>query len=160
MDFAIIVILECGGSKKMSNYNFVKDLANAKVVEKEFVEVLSKKITIDDIDFCNDFRYDVLIKSEGRSTRYEVKHDIMSCKTGNLALEYECRGKPSGIDRTEADVWVYKLGYSFYSMPVGKLKELISKESYFRKVVGGDSGSNTNNILYLFEFNFNPLKQS
>ena len=27
-------------------------------------------------------------------------------KTGNIAIEYECNGKPSGIDKTESDFWI------------------------------------------------------
>ncbi len=27
-------------------------------------------------------------------------------KTGNIAIEYECNGKPSGIDKTESYFWI------------------------------------------------------
>ena len=27
-------------------------------------------------------------------------------KTGNIALDYECNGKPSGINATESDYWI------------------------------------------------------
>ena len=30
-------------------------------------------------------------------------------KTGNIALEYECNGKPSGINATESDYWIHIL---------------------------------------------------
>ena len=30
-------------------------------------------------------------------------------KTGNIAIEIECRGKPSGLYATEADYWVHIL---------------------------------------------------
>ena len=30
-------------------------------------------------------------------------------KTGNIAIEYECNGKPSGIDKTESDFWIHIL---------------------------------------------------
>jgi hypothetical protein len=35
----------------------------------------------------------------------EVKTDRLAIKTGNIAIEYECRGKPSGIAATKADWW-------------------------------------------------------
>ena len=30
-------------------------------------------------------------------------------KTGNIALEYECNGKPSGINATTSDYWIHIL---------------------------------------------------
>ena len=30
-------------------------------------------------------------------------------KTGNIAVEYECNGKASGIDKTESDFWIHIL---------------------------------------------------
>ena len=30
-------------------------------------------------------------------------------KTGNIAIEYECYGKPSGINATESDYWFHNL---------------------------------------------------
>jgi hypothetical protein len=41
----------------------------------------------------------------------EVKHDTRAMQTGNLYVEYECRRggiyRPSGIQTTKADVWVF-----------------------------------------------------
>ena len=42
--------------------------------------------------------------------RIEVKSERgMWMKTGNIAIEYESYGKPSGIDATEADYWFHNL---------------------------------------------------
>ena len=30
-------------------------------------------------------------------------------RTGNIAIEYECYGKPSGINATESDYWFHNL---------------------------------------------------
>jgi hypothetical protein len=38
----------------------------------------------------------------------EVKCDRIAVKTGNVYIEYESRGKPSGISTSQADYWVYK----------------------------------------------------
>lgn len=40
----------------------------------------------------------------------EVKNDVRASDTGNLYIEFECRGKPSGIQTTEADAWAFVLG--------------------------------------------------
>lgn len=41
----------------------------------------------------------------GRS--YEVKSDRWTARTGNLCIEYEHTGVPSGISITGADDWIY-----------------------------------------------------
>ena len=64
-------------------------------------------------------------------------------KTGNIALEYECNGKPSGINATESDYWIQILakGNKNHCMLVFEVKELKKivkkyKEQYTR--MGGD----------------------
>ena len=41
--------------------------------------------------------------------KVEVKRDRMAEKTGNVAIEYECRGAPSGIKATSAEWWAIDL---------------------------------------------------
>ena len=62
-------------------------------------------------------------------------------KTGNIALEYECNGKPSGINATESDYWIQILakGNKNHCMVVFEVKELKKivkkyKEQYTRMV--------------------------
>jgi len=42
--------------------------------------------------------------------KVEVKHDSMAASTGNLAVEFECNGKPSGISITGAGWWAFVVG--------------------------------------------------
>ena len=65
-------------------------------------------------------------------------------KTGNIALEYECNGKPSGINATESDYWIQILakGNKNHCMLVFEVKELKKivkkyKEQYPRMVGDG-----------------------
>jgi hypothetical protein len=62
-------------------------------------------------------------------------------KTGNIALEYECNGKPSGINATESDFWIQILAkgeenHCMLVFEVSKLKEIVDKykEKYTRMV--------------------------
>lgn len=67
------------------------------------------------MEYCNDFRYDlkfgqlgeVLLSEILTYKNVEVKRDNWISKSGNLAIEYESRGKPSGIAITEADYWCF-----------------------------------------------------
>ena len=62
-------------------------------------------------------------------------------KTGNIALEYECNNKPSGINATQSDYWIQILAkgddnHCMLVFEVSKLKEIVNKykEKYTRMV--------------------------
>ena len=62
-------------------------------------------------------------------------------KTGNIALEYECNNKPSGINATQSDYWLQILAkgddnHCMLVFEVSKLKEIVNKykEKYTRMV--------------------------
>jgi hypothetical protein len=70
------------------------------------------------MEFNSDFRYDLefgVVEGETwfhnviSNSKIEVKTDRLTQKTGNVYIEYESRGKPSGIRTSEADFWVYKI---------------------------------------------------
>lgn len=85
------------------------------------------------------------------SLKIEVKSEsFLWEKTGNICVEYECRGKPSGIAVTEADVWAHELRRSvkggneiigYFLIPVPRLRELC-RQAYKagRRRTGGDDG--------------------
>lgn len=62
----------------------------------------------------NDFKYDLkvgqigeqLIASIFTDKTIEVKRDSWIGRSGNIAIEYESRGKPSGIATSKADYWI------------------------------------------------------
>jgi hypothetical protein len=74
-------------------------------------------------------------------------------QTGNICIEYQQNGKPSGIAITEADYWVHELrrdnGTLVYLMfPVQRLKELARKAyAQGRYHEGGGDGGRFCNVL-------------
>jgi len=67
-------------------------------------------------------------------------------KTGNICIEYESWGKPSGIRATESDYWFHNLciGENEYCTLVFKtevIKKIVDKLDYFRSVSGGDNNA-------------------
>ena len=75
-------------------------------------------------------------------------------KTGNIAIEYECYGKPSGISSTEADYWFHNLcigddTFCTLVFKVDNLKKLINKLDYKRSVSGGDHNASRMYLLNL-----------
>ena len=86
---------------------------------------------------------------EGNS-KVEIKteRDIWE-KTGNIAIEMRCKGKPSGISTTESDVWIHLLSVNSvikggFLFKVDELKGLIKKlhkEGNLKVVMGGDDNA-------------------
>src|SRR4029077_10818669 len=76
---------------------------------------------------------------EGLFERVEVKADEVWPRTGRLAIEYECRGKPSGIATTKATSWVYPLHGAYLVVPTKRLHEL-AQEAWRQgqRAEGGD----------------------
>ena len=64
-------------------------------------------------------------------------------KTGNICIEYQSYGKPSGIIATEADYWFHNLCikddiFCTLIFDVPKLKQLMEKLDFKKSVSGGD----------------------
>ena len=76
--------------------------------------------------------------------KIEVKSEKdMWQKTGNICIEYESYGNPSGIRATESDYWFHNLcvGDNEFCTLVFKtdvLKTIVDKADTFRTVSGGD----------------------
>jgi hypothetical protein len=73
--------------------------------------------------------------------------------TGNICMEVQSWGKPSGLDNTEADLWVHNLikdDELLVSMvfPTNKLREMVD-EIKPRTVMGGDHNASMIKLLSL-----------
>lgn len=74
-------------------------------------------------------------------------------KTGNICIELESWGKPSGINATESDIWVQNLvkdGELIASIlvPTDKLKQLLEVLPN-RTVMGGDNNASKLQLVKL-----------
>ena len=80
-----------------------------------------------------------------QNKKIEVKSERgMWMKTGNICIEYQSYGKPSGIATTEADYWFHNLCidddiFCTFIFDVPKLKQLIDKLDFKKSVCGGDN---------------------
>lgn len=143
----------------MANYNFNKDIIEGKKGEHTVTNILldnipNTKLIQQDNDTSE---YDVIIESTITNIQYkvEIKTDVyctLSRDTGNMFIEYECRGKPSGIEVTLSDLFVMYYPYlkQVWTIPTPKLKELLKKplNSLIRDCsMAGDDGSNTKGYL-------------
>lgn len=90
-----------------------------------------------------------------QNKKIEVKseRDVWQ-RTGNIAIEYECYGKPSGINATESDYWFHNLciGEDIFATLVfdtKSLKRIINNLDYKRTVSGGDNNASRMYLLNL-----------
>jgi len=82
-----------------------------------------------------------------QNKKIEVKseRDVWQ-KTGNIAIEYECWGKPSGINATESDYWFHNLcigedTFATIVFDTNSLKRIINNLDKKKSVSGGDSNA-------------------
>ena len=97
-------------------------------------------------DICLEFgeKYENEFQKIIESKQIEVKTDKICQRTGNIFVEFESRGKESGINTTTANYWVYCLWtdkfkeQTYVFIPTRRLKKLI-KEKEYRISNGGDN---------------------
>jgi len=94
--------------------------------------------------------YDIICDNK---IKYEVKSDRLSIKTGNLAIEFMCNNKESGITSTQSDYYAYFIikspdDYDLYIIPTNDIKDKIKEKQYKKIVKGGDAWRSQ---MYLFD---------
>ena len=76
--------------------------------------------------------------------KIEVKSERgMWMNTGNIAIEYECWNKPSGINSTESDYWFHNLcvgdkEFCTIVFDTNMLRLIVNELDSFKTVAGGD----------------------
>lgn len=109
------------------------DLSKAQIREKELRDILGK-------------------------SKVEVKTDSIWKGSKNLAVEFRCRGKPSGISVSEAEYYAFILDANTYTegiiiIPIEKLLYLARKFYRMGKVKnGGDDNASEMVLIPIVEF--------
>ena len=108
------------------------------------------------MEFNSDFRYDLKVGQvaehalaaifEGK--KVEVKRDRKARLTGNIFVEYESRGKPSGISTSEADYWCFVVEETFILLTTQRLKEIVEPlKGTDKERRGGDNNTSVGVLL-------------
>ena len=135
----------------MANLDFKTDLKLGNDGEETLIKFLeSKGCTY--IDSNNDNKYDLKMVKKGKETTYEIKTDVFIAPiydTGNIFIEYESRGKASGISVTQADWFVTYFLFlnELWFIKTESLRKLILENEYPIFKDAGDLGSATNGYL-------------
>lgn len=135
----------------MANYDFRKDLIEGEEGEQVVLSDL-ESLGGEFISDNKDNKYDLLITKDGKELTYEIKTDVY-CKpdrdTGNMFIEFECRGKDSGVRVSQADWFVtyYKHFNELWYIRTTDLLKLVETEDMRMTSNSGDAGSNTRGYL-------------
>lgn len=133
--------------------DFYENLEFAQRGEEEVAKALSEQFAdFEVIEFNNDKACDIIASIGGERITIEVKEDVRVKDTGNVVIECESRGKPSGIMTTQADFWVFRLhletGVVNYLFKIKDLKQAIRDRKFHNKRQMPHTDSN--NVLYFF----------
>jgi len=102
--------------------------------------------------YNNDFSHDLEVGQIGEhalgqileGTDIEVKTDLRAHRTGNVFVEYQSRGKPSGIAKTNAQWWAFIISDTqIILIETEKLKEVCRELYNLSSVVGGDNDTSS-----------------
>ena len=128
---------------KKGQYNFNKDLKTGEEGERE-VELFLESQGFRRVGKCNNNKFDLLMEFNRTPYRVEVKTDSYR-DTGNMAIEIESRGKPSGLSVTESEFFItlFRNTKELWLIRTVELRSLISSNNFYLKENGGDKGSNT-----------------
>lgn len=129
----------------MGNYNFKEDLVVAQENEAKIAEMLSNESGFICESGNDTSSHDISCHLNDNFYKIECKEDFQVGRTGNVAVEIECRGKPSGIEISQSDFWVYTLHRDtkeVWIMTTASLRKAIKHKKYFTKCEAGDLGTN------------------
>jgi hypothetical protein len=96
--------------------------------------------------------HDLIMSFNEELISYEIKTNYYVNKdrdSNNIFVEFECRGKASGIDVSKAKwfaTYFFNLGEIWF-IEVDKLKELIEEYTFKTTTLSGDYNSNTKGYL-------------
>ncbi len=106
-----------------------------------------------DLDLTTGIQREQSLSNILSLTTVEVKTDFMANFTGNIAIEYISRGKPSGISVTKAEHWAFILPEKgIIIIETERLKRIARK--YYKKGRVKDGGDLDSSKLVLI-----PIKE-
>ena len=130
------------------NNNFAKDLEDGHKGEMAVRHFVESVMGLQFKKFNDNAYFDILFQNPYEDpVTFEVKSDYWEKDwddggSGNIVIEYKCRGKPSGIRKTKATYFAYYIpnvqDKQLWVIKVEDLKKLI-KDNNFKRVNGGET---------------------
>ena len=108
------------------------------------------------MEYNSNFRYDLKRGQDAEkwlgglleADTLEVKRDFKASRTKRVFVEYESRGKPSGVSTSEADYWAFILDDAVIMLPLHRLKRLVDIAIDDKRVAnGGDKNTSKGALI-------------
>lgn len=129
----------------------VKDLAEGKNGE------IKVKTTLESMGYECEFNNDKAIRSDydliiTNIGTVEIKNDIYSARSGNIAIEYwNCKSnKPSGITVTKSDIWCHIIGGNIFVVKTEELRNF-TETAQPKRIIDKAGDGNASLKLYTIE---------
>jgi hypothetical protein len=119
--------------------SFVEDEIDARTVEEEVLKLIQKKYPQSFKEDGNHKEYDLYIPEIKKSV--EIKWDKKSDSTGNYFIETALNEKPSGLEATTADWWIFVDRESYCFIPTTSLRYLLKSTYCFKRSLTGEDGA-------------------
>lgn len=117
--------------------SFHRDLAFGQAGEELVIESFSRNgWKVEHRERTARYDFEMTHERDGDFLLVEVKTEPSALRWGNVFLEYECRGKPSGILASDSDVYVFIIGDRLLSCWRRELLEL--RGNGYKVKRGGD----------------------
>jgi hypothetical protein len=132
--------------------NFNEDLLHGQSAEDYILTIVRRKYPKAYRAEGYEPKYDIMIPEIQKTI--EVKYDLKSATTGNVAIEYRYNGKLSGLSTSEADWWalVYVIDGSVchHFIDTNRLRAYL-KQGVYERAVGGDYNGSSIILLPVIE---------
>jgi len=108
---------------------FQESLTSGQKSENLVLDIIKKKYPEAFLKEGYHKEYDIMIPEINKTV--EVKKDFKSQYTGNVVIEVEMNNRPSGLETSTADWWVFHLNdIELVWIKLKRLKELVKSEDY------------------------------
>ena len=143
----------------MAHYNFRKDIIEGEAGEAFVTNWLCENANGTLISDNKTNSHDTIIEFPDTdhdlwsgTKMLEIKTDVYvtpTRDTGNMFIEYSCRGKPSGIMVTQADIFItyFKHLNELWVIRTNDLRKLLATYTFRDVSNAGDKGSRTSGYL-------------
>lgn len=136
---------------------FKEDVKHASKMEYHFIDILKKNgySFVEKSEEGNSY-YDIKSIKNGKTLTFELKEDMQTATTGNIAIEVskEINGitMPSCLSITTSDIYIMKISkgkfFKYYFIETKKLRMFINNKN-FEIIKGGDK--NRSNLVLIPE---------
>lgn len=116
----------------MSKTRFLKTLKKGTPLQEEVMSKLKRWMKVIHYEYGHPGICDIIVELATSQRRY-LLHDVSKSPVkGCVCIPLSKNGEAYGVNNTETNFWIYKVGTDHYQLSVPKLQKLIEEGNYHR----------------------------